>query len=163
MYVILAYMEIEQKTCSRCDLPKSFDDFYDNSKAKDGKSYWCKDCALDDAKERYKRKTEADPEFPRRRYLKYLIPTEKRRAVRREYVYGTTPSDVEGLIAKQGGVCAVCGRPIEKGKEVIDHNHDTGKVRGVLHHRCNMVLGFLYESADLCRRAAEYLDRDGNW
>lgn len=45
------------------------------------------------------------------------------------------------ILANQGGVCALCGEPIAKGEAVLDHNHVTGEVRGVLHRGCNSMLG----------------------
>jgi hypothetical protein len=44
----------------------------------------------------------------------------------------------------QGGCCPLCGDPIDlsvKGEGVIDHNHDTGEIRGVLHRSCNAAEG----------------------
>lgn len=45
------------------------------------------------------------------------------------------------LLRQQSGRCAVCQLPIPKGKEVLDHDHTTGAVRGVLHAGCNSLLG----------------------
>jgi hypothetical protein len=44
----------------------------------------------------------------------------------------------------QGHVCAVCKLPIDtsiKGEGVLDHNHTTGEIRGVLHRSCNAAIG----------------------
>lgn len=44
----------------------------------------------------------------------------------------------------QGGACPLCGRPIDltiKGEGVVDHNHDTGEIRGILHRSCNAAEG----------------------
>lgn len=44
----------------------------------------------------------------------------------------------------QGGLCPLCGLPIDmkiKGEGVIDHDHDTGRIRGVLHRSCNAAEG----------------------
>lgn len=44
----------------------------------------------------------------------------------------------------QGGLCPLCGLPIDltiKGEGVIDHDHDTGQIRGVLHRSCNSAEG----------------------
>lgn len=52
--------------------------------------------------------------------------------------YGITLEARDELIAKQGGVCAICAGPMSRA--VIDHDHATGKVRGVLCHPCNIKL-----------------------
>ena len=44
-------------------------------------------------------------------------------------------------LASQGGLCALCGEPIETGKAVLDHDHKTGRIRGVLHRGCNALEG----------------------
>jgi hypothetical protein len=41
------------------------------------------------------------------------------------------------LLGEQGGVCAICGNPPKTRRLHIDHDHKTGKVRGLLCHRCN--------------------------
>ena len=58
------------------------------------------------------------------------------------------------LRAKQGGMCALCGLPIETGKQqgnktdyVADHDHDTGEIRGVLHRSCNAAEGKVANAA----------------
>lgn len=52
--------------------------------------------------------------------------------------YGLTPMQVEEMLAKQGGKCALCGG--EMARPVIDHCHQTGAVRGILCHPCNIKL-----------------------
>jgi len=44
-------------------------------------------------------------------------------------------------LAAQGGRCALCGEPIETGKAVLDHDHKSGLIRGVLHRGCNALEG----------------------
>lgn len=56
------------------------------------------------------------------------------------------PAEVAGirtqLLKKQGGVCAICGqRIIGRDVAVLDHDHDTGFIRGVLHSSCNGIEG----------------------
>lgn len=50
------------------------------------------------------------------------------------------------LLVEQGGKCALCQQPIAKGKEVLDHCHKEGFIRGVLHASCNSLLGKLENS-----------------
>lgn len=64
--------------------------------------------------------------------------TEKGRKWNLKHVYGISPEDKESLLLKQGGKCALC----QKTKRlVVDHNHDTGAIRGLLCHGCNTGLG----------------------
>lgn len=51
---------------------------------------------------------------------------------------------------EQGGVCPICEHPIDltkKGEGVIDHDHDTGEIRGVLHRSCNAAEGKIANAA----------------
>lgn len=153
-------MSEEKKVCSRCKDPKFLDEFYDTAK---GKAYWCKQCNLDAAKEIYKKRCEENPEFATRRYERYQknTPKETLKSNRIRYIYGLTELQCERIIERQGGVCPVCKFPVTEGKRVVDHNHSTGKVRGILHHKCNMGIGFFGDSVERLRAAMEYLDRDG--
>lgn len=47
----------------------------------------------------------------------------------------------EELRAAQGGVCALCKLPMSASEAVLDHDHGTGAIRGVLHRSCNALLG----------------------
>lgn len=50
----------------------------------------------------------------------------------------------------QGGLCGICNKPIDttvKGEMVIDHNHDTGEIRGILHRSCNAAEGKITNAA----------------
>ena len=80
-------------------------------------------------------------------------------------VYGLTPQDYVKMLALQGGVCAICGEVEQAIKNgcicslSVDHDHDTGKVRGLLCQRCNSVLGFAGDDIDLLYRTVKYLDK----
>ena len=47
----------------------------------------------------------------------------------------------ESLLAQQGGKCNLCKLPCTSEEAVLDHDHDTGAIRGVLHRGCNSLLG----------------------
>lgn len=112
--------------------------------------------------------------------------TEDRRARRREYMrqwrasdrnrervykmrsrYGIGPDDYERMHAEQEGLCAICREP-ETARHAsgatkalsVDHCHDTGRVRGLLCHRCNRVLGLLNEDRALLTAATDYLSEE---
>ncbi|MFF7299132.1 endonuclease domain-containing protein [Streptomyces sp. NPDC008265] len=59
------------------------------------------------------------------------------------------------MIVAQGGVCVICRiAPAEH----VDHDHQTGKVRGVLCFSCNAALGQFKDRPDVMRRAAAYVE-----
>lgn len=75
--------------------------------------------------------------------------------------YEITPEQWDQLFKSQGGKCASCGDvPPEDAKRRfhVDHNHDTGSVRGILCHSCNVALGHLKESHSRIRSLLAYLD-----
>lgn len=79
--------------------------------------------------------------------------------------FGLTISEVETLIARQRGVCAICGNAetlIGTGGKVrelcIDHCHATGTIRGMLCSACNGMLGYARDNLATLRAAAVYLE-----
>lgn len=73
--------------------------------------------------------------------------------------YGISAADLETLISQQSGNCALCLRSLNTRKWVIDHDHVTEEVRGVLCYSCNGALGRLNEDADLIEAAIRYLEK----
>lgn len=56
--------------------------------------------------------------------------------------YGLSPDQYTELLAKQNGVCGICGNPPADGERLhVDHNHQTEDVRGLLCRDCNLYLG----------------------
>jgi len=70
--------------------------------------------------------------------------------------YGISKEDYLALLADQEGLCAICEEDNDRGL-VIDHNHLTGVVRGLLCRQCNMALGAFQDNPLLLLRAAAYL------
>jgi hypothetical protein len=74
-------------------------------------------------------------------------------------VYGIEPGEYERMYKEQGGVCFICRRANGRTKRLaVDHDHDTGLVRGLLCGPCNKFVGYVRNSADAFRRGAAYLD-----
>ncbi|MGI5256869.1 endonuclease VII domain-containing protein [Streptomyces angustmyceticus] len=69
--------------------------------------------------------------------------------------YGLTVAERDAMIKEQSGVCPIC---LEPGPKHVDHDHGTGKVRGVLCFNCNSALGKLRDDPDAMRRAIAYLE-----
>lgn len=79
---------------------------------------------------------------------------------------GMTPESYRSMFEQQHGLCEICRKPetqIHKGKLSnlsIDHDHSTGKVRGLLCSRCNQGLGHFKDDTAALQSAIEYLQRN---
>jgi hypothetical protein len=71
--------------------------------------------------------------------------------------YGISGDDRNRLLARQGGVCAICRQKPDR-PLVIDHCHTFKKVRGLLCHKCNLGLGMFDDDIDRLRAAIAYLE-----
>jgi hypothetical protein len=72
--------------------------------------------------------------------------------------YNLTEEDYETLLRLQGGACAICKEPPAKKKFlVVDHDHVSGEVRGLLCGRCNSGIGMLLDDVAVVRAALQYL------
>jgi hypothetical protein len=71
--------------------------------------------------------------------------------------YGLTLADVDAMMAAQSGQCAICSRTFGEVPRHIDHDHQTGKVRGLLCGGCNVALGLLQDDPTVAAAAAAYL------
>lgn len=71
--------------------------------------------------------------------------------------YGLTPAEYTAMVLQQDGGCAICHRPPGKSGFNVDHDHQTGKVRGLLCAGCNRGIGLLQDNHHLLARAADYL------
>jgi len=90
-------------------------------------------------------------------------PEIRERASRRNLLhqYNLTILQYEQMVKDQDNKCALCYEDFstEPRKPVVDHDHETGAVRGILHVKCNTAIGMLRDDAQKCRLAAEYLER----
>jgi len=72
--------------------------------------------------------------------------------------YGITAQGYAELLFLQGGVCKICKGPGKAyGRLVVDHDHETGVVRGLLCNTCNAGLGQFKDSVELLEAALAYL------
>lgn len=79
--------------------------------------------------------------------------------------YGITSEKYHELNQQQQQVCAICGLQNEISRHgtrkslCVDHDHETGEVRGLLCTPCNVALGNLRDSVELLNKAIEYLNK----
>lgn len=79
----------------------------------------------------------------------------------RQYLYGITPDTYEAMLTAQDNRCAICLSPQWPGKgnrPHVDHDHSTGKVRGLLCGKCNAALGHMDDDPTRLRAAAAYVE-----
>ena len=133
--------------CSLCKKEKPFPDFCLSRSRKIGLSSVCRPC------------TKIKSEEWRKKYPERFTSVVRRR--NRLKKYGLTDAAFKALLSSQGSKCAVCRDEISEGsfRCHVDHDHDTGAVRGILCNKCNAGIGMLQESADVVRAALEYLLR----
>lgn len=108
------------------------------------KSRICRDCVNADARRNHARR-----------------PKDKVRNENLKRRYGITLADYQIMLTAQVGVCAVCENPpTERDRFIlnVDHDHKSGRVRGLLCILCNTVLGKMNDSPALLRKAADYLE-----
>lgn len=131
------------KKCSKCQTLKPIDEFYTRKSKPVAK---CKPCIWAKQKEWYGQTKPA-----------------RKIALKR---YSMTTSEYDSILGLQGGVCKLCGSqatvPYSNTNSTIralsvDHDHGTGKIRGILCGNCNLGLGYFRDKIELLEKAIQYL------
>ena len=131
------------RECSECGQFKLWSEFHKRRDLSAGHASQCKSCR----KERTERDTENG--------------SIRNRELRRKYGIGL--DEYNELAKGQGNCCAICGtkdKGTARGKTrywSVDHDHATGKLRGLLCQQCNALLGMAKDEIAILERAIEYL------
>ncbi len=77
--------------------------------------------------------------------------------------FNLTHEEYEQLHHNQNGLCAICGEnEMVDGRHLaVDHNHQTGKIRGLLCGRCNLMIGRIEKDMEITKKMLEYVKKDG--
>ena len=134
------------KTCSKCGVEKPLTEFSKNRSRKDGLFHYCKPCSVAAAR------ASASKPAGKLRAQSWKLKQ-----------YGISLEDFERMLAEQEGRCAVCKVELQVGGScktcvVVDHCHDTGKVRGLLCSRCNVSIEMAGGTATRLRALADYVE-----
>ena len=81
---------------------------------------------------------------------------DKHRNAQLKRLYGISLVEYEKMRSDQGDLCKFCSESLNK-TAVVDHNHSTGTVRGIIHQRCNIILGFFEMHGHLFTKIGPYL------
>jgi len=101
----------------------------------------------------------------RNEYSRDYYPKHKEEKLGRDLrrLYGITKAQYDKMLVQQGGKCAVCGKDnVCDGKVVhmsVDHDHETGAVRGLLCNNCNAILGHAHDDPAILVKLVEYLQQ----
>jgi len=120
----------DSKYCTKCKIVKPLSEFNVNSCGYKSTDTYCIECAKKRSKENH------------------LLRS-----------YGITLKDYDKLLEKQGGRCKICGTetPGGMGRFHVDHNHQTGEIRGLLCYHCNTLLSNAKDDIKILTSAIQYL------
>lgn len=137
----------ELKRCRACNEVKHSSEFTLCSSSRDGLWFRCAECQRQWVRDRYHNST---PEEVNRRRNRHI-----------EYTYGITLEARNAMLDAQGGGCAICGGESNSKGWHIDHDHETGAIRGILCNGCNTAIGQMKDNPDTLIAAAKYLWKRG--
>ena len=119
-----------------------------------------------------KRKTPEGQKRIRESQKKYLSNPKNRKkrskAIRKCWLkagYGISLDQYDKMFQEQNGVCAICGKKETSINQygvkrlAVDHDHKTGKIRGLLCFKCNVIIGHLGEDWVLTKKITEYIHK----
>ncbi len=162
---------MKTKVCGKCKQAKPIEEFHRDKSRKDGHYTWCKNCSNEAGKFWRRKHKEQVRVYGAQYYAKNKKHCRKlikrwRQAhkdhSRNKYlkrVYGITSEQYEEILIGQKECCAICGDHQSKFKRRlhVDHNHETGEIRGLLCTNCNRMLGHAQDSKDILMRGVQYL------
>lgn len=133
------------KTCIRCDKDKELDEFHKNKNRSFGRQDICKLCKKEYDKQWRKNNAAINYMYHRKSHLKTA--------------YGLTYEAYSKMWQEQEARCKICGIGQENLKLTlsVDHDHKTGKVRGLLCRSCNGMLGLAKDNVEILNNAIKYL------
>lgn len=167
MHVVELRLFVTEKECTTCGVVKPLEDFHRRSCEADGRADRCKPCA-NEGRRKYRDKLLA---YNKRWYEEnkeaYLARRAERRVPetsRRQWIwhrYRLTEEVFDAMLVSQGGRCAICQG--DNGGEVlhVDHDHASGKVRGLLCRKCNAAIGLVADDPGVLYAAIGYLVEHG--
>lgn len=177
---------MKTKICTKCGKSKPLEGFAQNVSTKDGRRSRCRECDSEWSRAYYaanrarvlvaqrvyraanKEKIQAaerayymanKERISAHQQIYRVANREKARSNHLQRTYGITLAEYDEMLEAQGGKCAICGKtPEENNRRLdVDHNHDTGVVRGLLCNDCNSGIGRFYDNTSFLHRAADYL------
>jgi 5-methylcytosine-specific restriction endonuclease McrA len=139
---------MDTQVCRKCGIEKPLAGFYKDPHRKIGYRSNCKVC------ERGRTRSRSSLEYIAKKKLIDKVGHLKK-------VYGLTPEKIQEILIKQDSKCKICGSTefgIKRNVPHIDHDHATGKIRGLLCCHCNIGLGCFKDNVESLKSAIKYLE-----
>jgi hypothetical protein len=135
------------KTCAKCKIEYPLENFHKDSRKNSSVRSYCTSCTTAYHREYMRKFRKEKPEKAKQ--------SERKRCLK--YRYGISIEGYEKLLKEQKGGCAICNKFPNGRRLSIDHNHETGVIRGLLCDRCNTALGLLREDINIVKNLEGYL------
>jgi hypothetical protein len=136
-------IENGQSYCPKCKKEKNISEFNKDKHTAFGVAIYCREC----------NKTKAT--------IRYKGFKSEHRNTQLKSDYNITLDEYNEILIKQNNGCAICGKTINgKRNMCVDHDHETGRVRGLLCSHCNWGLGHFKDNIDLLENAIKYLKKE---
>lgn len=140
------------KNCSYCKELKPYSEFSKNKKMKCGYNSWCRVCSRALGVKRYHNLPKEKRDEWRNNNIEHI------RDYKLRVRYGITFEEKCRMIVAQGNKCAGCGYVFsDQNSAHVDHDHNTGKIRGILCRSCNTVLGYVDDDIEVLKSLRNYL------
>ena len=144
---------VVEQACNTCDVVKPASEFHFRNISTGVIQRTCKSCALTKVK-----KWQSDN--PKRYKENWKRSSHGRDRLRRKATeYNISVEDLQKLYDDAGGKCEICRNEPNRWL-VVDHCHNSTKVRGILCEQCNQALGLFKDDPEVMRKAALYIERD---
>ena len=128
--------------CTKCNTPKPVSEFHKRSAVKRGHDAWCKSCKTIYRKGYYEDNYEKELLRSRKKSWNYQG-------------FDLEHDEHERMMVEQNHCCKICGN---RSTLHVDHDHQTGKVRGLLCPPCNKGLGHFKDNVEILQKAIDYLN-----
>lgn len=141
-------LTINGKKCPKCSKFKFRKDYYLHNNRADGLQIYCKRC------------TQIDKRVQKVKYNEVMRRWYNNKGYKKQAAdrYGISINDYELLLEACGNRCQICLKENANNRRLsVDHNHETGVIRGVLCINCNSALGLFRDSPELMELAIKYL------
>jgi hypothetical protein len=150
-----------EKPCTKCKISKPLSEFYSDKRHSDGTRSRCISCTSSDVQGTH---NDVKREYHRKYRREWIIknPEKNKEYVKRRNAK-TSQNRYQAALGQKPECCEICGKYIppknNRRQMFVDHDHDTGAIRGLLCPQCNSLLGLSLDSQTRLQQAIDYLNR----